>query len=84
MSLLITAKIFESPESLESDINLITIEELKNIVLSNPLFYEKIRENGIRRVNENFRWEHSAKRALEVYSLAYKNARRRYQSLNNV
>lgn len=84
LSLLIASQISETPEHLESYINLITIKELKDIVLSDPLFYKKIRENGIRRVNENFRWEYSAKRALEIYLQAYKNAIGRYLSLSSV
>jgi len=84
LSLLIASKISENPEYLESYIDLITIKELKDIILSDPLFYKKIRENGIKRVNENFRWEHSAKRTLEIYSQAYKNAIKRYLSLSSV
>jgi len=84
LSLLAASKISENPEHLESYINLITIKELKDIIIHDPLFYERVRENGIRRVNENFRWEHSAKRTLEIYSQAYKNAMGRYSSLSSV
>lgn len=78
-SMLITAQISENPELLKTElIDMITIRELKELVTSNPTLYNKIRENGIKRVDQNFRWEHSAKRTLEIYTLAHKNSVQRY------
>ena len=81
-SILIASQISEKPELLKTElIDMITIRELRELVVSNPAFYNKIRENGMKRVDENFRWEHSAKKALEIYTIAYKNSTQRYAKL---
>jgi starch synthase len=81
-SILIASQISEKPELLKTElIDMITIRELRELVASNPAFYNKIRENGMKRVNENFRWEHSAKKALEIYTIAYKNSTQKYANL---
>ncbi|MEM3832308.1 MAG: glycogen/starch synthase [Thermoprotei archaeon] len=81
-SILIASQISENPALLKTDlIDMITIRELRELVMSDPTFYNKIRENGIKRVNENFRWEHSAKKALEIYTTAYRNSSQRYTNI---
>ena len=49
-------------------VNLIPDEILKSLVLLDPEFFLKIRENCYRRVENNFRWSIVSKKLIELYS----------------
>jgi starch synthase len=49
-------------------INQIPDEILKSLVLLDPDFYNKIKENGYKRVENNFRWSIVSKKLRELYT----------------
>ncbi|MHA1820105.1 MAG: glycosyltransferase [Promethearchaeota archaeon] len=51
----------------------ITIQELKDYVNKNPNFGSKVRENAIKRVENNFRWSKVSQKLLKIYENAKKN-----------
>ncbi|MHA1689042.1 MAG: glycosyltransferase [Promethearchaeota archaeon] len=51
----------------EINVNEIPISLLKSQVIKNPQFYEKIRENCYRRVQEHFRWTVVSKKLKLLY-----------------
>lgn len=67
------SKIVENQKSIYEQkilnlVNLIPDEIIKSLVLLDPYFYNKIRENCYRRVEKNFRWKIVSKKLANLYS----------------
>jgi len=56
--------------------NLIKNEEIRKIVLKDPLYGAKIRENCIKRIENHFRWKKVINMLIRVYQKAEKIARK--------
>ena len=58
-------------------VNQIPDKILESLVLLEPNYYNKIKENCLKRVEKNFRWSIVSKKLIELYSLL-KNLRLEY------